>query len=533
MNTTRVLVVGAGPTGLLLGAELHRRGIACRIVDAHAAPLGWDRATIVHARSLEVFESIGLVDRLLDEGIRLRATRLYSDGSLLGELDVSGSGSRYGFDLSVPEEVTERLLTTHAADQGGVIERSTVLVGFEQDDDGVAVALDTPGGTESLRVDWLVGCDGYHSTTRATAGIAFPGHDYPVEWAVFDGAIDGWSGPADRTSSYLEPTAVILVPLPGRRWRLYLHPTSPTSDPVTDAEDLLRTYAPGAAIRDVTESGRFKTHSRVAARYRAGRVVLAGDAAHVCSPAEGHGMNTGLHDAHNLAWKLALVCRGHAAPTLLDSYECERRPVAEQVARSGDKVEAGKAITEPDARARRDRVLRCRLTDPELQHAQTVAAAELDASYGASPIVAGDRNAALGPGDRLPETDPVRAAGGRWRALHELTHRCEHTVLVLGRDFGAVASATAAAAAVGAESPAVDSVVGLAPGGTVASERSRRRPSTASESTSSRPSSCGPTGSSASAPMAAPPTRSRGTCRVPSSAAEWFVDLRRGSPAFR
>lgn len=463
--SAQVLVVGAGPTGLLLGAELQRRDVACVVVDAHDAPLGWDRATIVHARSLEVFESIGLADGLLDEGIRVRATRLYSDGKLLGELGLSESGSRYGFDLSVSEEVTERLLTEHLHAEGGSVERSTRLVGFEQDPGGVAVELDGPGTNGSLRVDWLVGCDGYHSTTRRLANIDFPGHDYPIEWAVFDCQIEDWPEPDDLTHSYIEPAAVILVPLPGRRWRVYLHPTSPTSDLVSDANSVIARYAPGAEIRNITESARFQTHSRVAERYRVGRTLLAGDAAHVCSPAEGHGMNTGLHDAHNLAWKLALVCRGIASPSLLDSYEKERKPVALAVAESGDKAEAGRVMTDPELRAKRDRVLRCRLADPTLQHAQAVGAAELDVSYADSPIVSGDRNRALPPGERVPETDLVRTSMEGVRALHELAHRREHTVLVLGRDRTAVASLATSVAHLAGSSPAVDAVIGLAPGG--------------------------------------------------------------------
>jgi FAD binding domain len=126
VSSPQVMVVGAGPTGLLLSAELCRRGITCCVIDAHDAPLGWDRATVVHARSLEVFESIGLVDELLGEGIPVRATRLYSGGELLGELDVSDTGSRYDYDLSVPEDVTERVLTGYLQRNGGAVTRSPV-----------------------------------------------------------------------------------------------------------------------------------------------------------------------------------------------------------------------------------------------------------------------------------------------------------------------------------------------------------------------------------------------------------------------
>jgi 2-polyprenyl-6-methoxyphenol hydroxylase-like FAD-dependent oxidoreductase len=466
VSPPQVLVAGAGPTGLLLGAELWRRGIPTRVVECHDAPLAWDRATVVHARSLEVFESLGLVDDLLAQGVRVRATRLYADGDLLGELDVSGSGSRYGYDLSVSEEVTERLLTEHLERHGGAVTRATRLAGFEQFGDRIVAIVEGPDGTERLSTEWLVGCDGYHSTVREAAGVDFLGHDYPIEWAVFDARMEGWPEPDNLMFSYVEPTAVILVPLPSGRWRVYLHPTSPTSDLVTDTEALFARYAAGTTIRDVTQSARFRTHSRVAATYRVGRVLLAGDAAHVCSPAEGHGMNMGLHDAHNLAWKLALVCRGHADDALLDSFELERRPVAEAVAESGDRVEAGKALTDPEARAKRDAVLKCRLADPALRHAQAVAAAELSVSYVDSPIVAGDASGGVGPGDRLPETDAVHVPGTRPRPLHEHTYRCEHTALVLGRDHAQVAAVVAKIEPLVTSSPVLEHVAGFALDGT-------------------------------------------------------------------
>jgi 2-polyprenyl-6-methoxyphenol hydroxylase-like FAD-dependent oxidoreductase len=466
VSAPQVLVVGAGPTGLLLGAELWRRGVPTRVVDCHDAPLGWDRATILHARSLEVFESLGIADDLLAQGIRMRATRLYADGELLGELDVSGSGSRYEYDLSVSEEVTERLLTAHLERHGGDVTRATRLAGLEQCSDRVVATLEVPDGTERVSTEWLVGCDGYHSTIREIAGVDFPGHDYPIEWAVFDARLEGWPGPDDLMFSYVEPAAVILVPLPAGRWRVYLHPTSPTSDLVADTEALLARYAAGTRIHEVSQSARFRTHSRVAATYRVGRVLLAGDAAHVCSPAEGHGMNTGLHDAHNLAWKLALVCRGHADDALLDSYQPERRPVAETVAKSGDRVEAGKALTDPDSRAKRDAVLRCRLADPALRHAHAVAAAELNVSYADSPIVAGDASGGVGPGQRLPETDAVDVPGARPAPLHEHTHRCEHTALVLGRHHAGVAAVVAEIEPLVTSSPVLEHAVGFAPDGT-------------------------------------------------------------------
>ncbi len=182
-------------------------------------------------------------------------------------------------------------------------------------------------------------CDGLHSAARDLAGISFEGAGIAQPWAVLDATLDGWQDDLDVTFAYLDTPAVILTALPHRRWRIYLRPGSPTSDLVAEATTTIRAYQPTASIMDVENPTRFHCHTRVAHRFRSGRVLVAGDAAHVCSPAEGHGMNGGLQDALNLAWKLALVCGGVAQPPLLDSYEAERRARAIAVARSGEAAE--------------------------------------------------------------------------------------------------------------------------------------------------------------------------------------------------
>ena len=171
---------------------------------------------------------------------------------------------------------------------------------------------------------------------------------------VFDATIEGWENYYEVVFPRLDTPPVILTPLPGRRWRVYLRPTADTSDLVAEAGEVLRRYQPGARFAGFENPTRFRCHSRVAARFRSGRVLLAGDAAHACTPAEGHGMNTGLQDAFNLGWKLALVCRGDAGAGLLDSYEGERRQVAERIVASGADVEIAQAMTDAGERAARD-----------------------------------------------------------------------------------------------------------------------------------------------------------------------------------
>jgi 2-polyprenyl-6-methoxyphenol hydroxylase-like FAD-dependent oxidoreductase len=431
-SNTTVLVVGAGPTGLLLASELLRRNVACRVIDAHQAPLHWDRATVVHPRSLELFEGLGLLDPLLAAGVKQRVARLHSQGVVLGEIDLSICGSRFGFNIGISEEVTESVLTEYLHRQGGEVIRSSSLIGLADHPGGLLATVQREGITEQVLAQWVIGCDGLHSTCRTLTGIDMIGHDIIQPWAVFDATLVGWPESYEANYAYLDEIPVILTALPERRWRVYLRPSSATSDLVADAASTIGRYLPRFGFDGVENPARFHCHTKVAGRFRSGRVLLAGDAAHVCSPAQGHGMNTGLQDAVNLAWKLALVCHGICDPVLLDSYEAERRPVAEMVTASGDAVELAQTVIDPAERRTRDEALRAVFADPASRHHEAVAEAELDIDYGGSSIVMGDRHDALAPGQRLPDTAVVSFVDGRTCMLHELVNRAGHTALLVG-----------------------------------------------------------------------------------------------------
>ena len=456
----QVLVVGAGPTGLLLAAELNRRGLGCRLVDAHPAPLHWDRATVVHPRSLEVFDSLGILEPLLAAGVKQRMARLHSGGTVLGQIDLSTCGSRHGFNLGLSEEVTESILTDYLHRNGGDVVSSSRLVSLELHEDGVIARIEGgAGSSEQFMVQWVVGCDGLHSVTRQQSAIGLDGHDMSEPWAVFDATASGWSDPFEANFAYLDVVPVILTALPDRRWRVYLRPSAPDSDLVAEAGSTVRRYHPGVVFDGVSNPTRFDCHTRIARQYRSGRVLLAGDAAHVCSPFQGHGMNSGLQDAYNLAWKLALVCLGRCSPELLDSYEAERRPVAERITSLGDPTEHALALTDRAARAERDESLRRVFANPALRHQEAIAEAELDIDYGDSPIVMGDSNAALQPGHRLPNTISVRLPGGEEAFLDQLANGMAHTALLIGgpaaeagdlRRLGAATRAATDASLIGA-----------------------------------------------------------------------------------
>jgi 2-polyprenyl-6-methoxyphenol hydroxylase-like FAD-dependent oxidoreductase len=473
-----VLVVGAGPTGLTLAVELRRRGVDVLLIDALEAPQHWDRATVVHPRSLEIFEALGIVDEFLGAGAPQRAARLHSAGEVLVEVDFSRSGAPYTYNVGLSEEATEGFLTRKLESLGGQVERSTRLLGMSQDADGVTATVDRGGREEEVRARWIVGCGGYHSPVREAVGIEMEGHDLEDPWAVFDVTLAGREDDFETTLVYLEEAMVILTPLPGRRFRVYTRPTSDDADFVAEATAVLARYLPGQELTDIENPSRFRCHAKVATRYREGRALLAGDAAHVCSPSQGHGMNSGIGDAFNLGWKLALVCEGDADPQLLDSYEVERRPVALEVVAAGEGMEDMGRFEGAEGRARRDAEVRAALSDPETVHNEAVAEAELNIAYRGSPIVRGrgaeeedpsltnsgevrsgpsssafepgnglsdlgpgDGLAGLGrgdglggveAGDRLPDLGPVKAGeGGAEVRLHELTHRTGHTLFAI------------------------------------------------------------------------------------------------------
>ena len=359
--------------------------------------------------------------------------KVHSGGELLGTIDLAGCGSIYGFNVGLSEEATESILSGHLQQQGGQVNRSSRLAGLTITADNHAVAdIERDGDRYQIEARWVVGCDGFHSATRTLAGIGFEGHDALRPWAVFDASVQPWSQTFEANFVYLEGLPVILTALPGRRWRVYLLPNSEDSDLVADAASTLRAYVPSASFVDIENPARFRCHTKIATKYRSGPIFLAGDAAHVCSPSEGHGMNCGLQDAFNLAWKMALVHQGIAHETLLDSYAIERRPAAELVLKSGDEAENRLIMPDPTERKTRDQAIKTALADPDMLHFDVVAETELNVDYAHSPIVFGDGNNSFAAGYRLPDNIPVRMPQPGPSSLHALGHRAGSTLMLLG-----------------------------------------------------------------------------------------------------
>ncbi|HEU5028799.1 MAG TPA: FAD-dependent oxidoreductase [Spirillospora sp.] len=331
-GTTDVLIVGAGPVGLALATALARAGVDAVLIDKAAAGANTSRAAVVHARTLEVLRDIDVTGDLVERGVIVPRFTVRERDRVLLKVDFGSLPTDYPFTLLVPQNVTEELLGDRLRAAGGRVLRPHELAHIGQDGPHV-IATMKDGRT--IRARYAVGADGMHSVVRDKTGIAFTGDTYAQSFVLADVHLD-WPGVPNEVMLYFSAEGVTVVaPLPGGRHRIVA-----TVDHAPEAPDLAHVQAlldergPRAhpvTVTDLVWSSRFRVHHRLADHYRAGRLFLAGDAAHVHSPAGGQGMNTGIQDALNLAAKLTAVLRDGAAATVLDEYEAERRPVAEEV----------------------------------------------------------------------------------------------------------------------------------------------------------------------------------------------------------
>ncbi len=431
VSDSPVLIVGAGPTGLVLGIELARRGVPFHLIDRLEEPLGWDRAIFIKSRSLEVLAGLGLADAFLQRGRPVHGIDLYSEAAKVADFRFAGLDTPFPYILSIPENETEGILNARLEQLGGSVERGVEFIGLEQSDSGVRVRLRShDAGERELDASWVVGTDGFHSPVREAVDDAFDGRDYRRLWGVMDAGISGWRHPREITCVQLQPPIVIPFPLGDDLWRIYFRADSDNPDVVFALGERLAAVSPGARLQSPDAPRFFHAHSRVARRYRTGRVLIAGDAAHVSNPIEGHGMNVGIQDAHNLGWKLALAVSGKAAPALVDSYEAERRPIAQAIVDSGDAAEARTLDSASDARQE----LIAFLSTAEGREFAALAESELGFGYDQSPIVTefGAAPAPSGRGTKIGHrVGDVAGLVGQHETLrlHELIAVPDHTLL--------------------------------------------------------------------------------------------------------
>ncbi len=345
---TDVLVVGAGPTGLMLANQLARRGVRVLIVDRHAGPSLQTRALGVQARTLEIYAGLGIVERALELGKRGTGANIWAQGRKMARVPLGEAGrdaTPYPFVLILGQDDNERIMGDRLGDLGVAVQWSTELVGLVQEGDQVAVTLRLPDGTERrVLAAWVAGCDGARSSVRELTGITFPGAPYEHVFFVADAEVTG-SMVADEVNVYLWQEGFhLLFPMRGKdHWRIVgiLPPALHNKDDLTfeDVIPSLRNEAgAGLSIQACSWFSTYRIHHRCAARFRDRRCFLLGDAAHIHSPVGAQGMNTGLQDAYNLAWKIALVVDRRADAALLDSYEEERIPVARRLLNTTDRA---------------------------------------------------------------------------------------------------------------------------------------------------------------------------------------------------
>lgn len=348
MATTQVLIVGAGPTGLVLALWLTRLGVRVRIIDKTAQPGTTSRALVVHARTLEFYRQLGLAEEVVRLGREFVGANLWVKGRRVGHIELGAIGeglSPFPFAIVFPQDEHERLLINRLTGLGVTVERNTELVDFQESGNHIVARLRRLEGSfeEKCEADYLAGCDGSHSTVRESLNISFPGGTYERMFYVADTVATGSIVDGELHIALDDADFVGVFPLrTSGTARLIGTVRAGTfaSGHLLTWDDVGKTAIErvGVRVERVNWFSTYHVHHRVADRFRLGRAFLLGDAAHVHSPVGGQGMNTGIGDAVNLAWKLAAVLNGRAPQSLLDSYEPERIAFARRLVATTDRA---------------------------------------------------------------------------------------------------------------------------------------------------------------------------------------------------
>ncbi len=340
VSTDPVLIVGAGPTGLMMALLLKRQGIACRIIDQHPQMTQTSNALVVQARTLEIWRDLGFLETAMARGIKVENFNIHNEQKKLLTIDFTTLESPTPFALGLPQHDTELLLIEQLQALGLLVERNKTLSNIEEDADSVIAKIKTADVEETLHCSWVIGCDGYHSTVRSLLKIDYAGSDLKEHFIMMDVPLVSPSLNSSNGHVFFHPDGLFAIfPLPACSRII----AEISHDPVfKDGEQFdvnafkiiaqQRCRFPLSWGEPVWQSA-FWVHERISDHYRTGHIFLMGDAAHAHSPAGGQGMNTGLQDAHNLAWKLAGVMQGKLSASLLDTYETERRPIAQKIIR--------------------------------------------------------------------------------------------------------------------------------------------------------------------------------------------------------
>jgi 6-methylpretetramide 4-monooxygenase / 4-hydroxy-6-methylpretetramide 12a-monooxygenase len=408
--TNEVLIIGAGPSGLFAAAELIRHGIRIRLIERQTTRHREARATAIQAGTLEILDSVGLLTPFIESAEHIGGARIFSaEMTELRTMTFKGIDCRCEFQCALPQYQTERILEAHLVSLGGTVERGVTATKLELDSDDVLVLLShMDGRVETVHPGVVIGAGGAHDVTRGSMHQQLDGATYEGHFLVADIAMRAPLS-RDETSVVCGPNGVLLLaPLPGGRWISFqdLEETAQT----VSAEDVVSSIEVrlGGRCRptDVAWFSPFRMHRRIASRLTDGRRFLIGDAAHLSSPFGGEGLNAGLHDAYDLAWKLALVLHGDAQRSLLDDYAAERLIADRHVLDVSDEVHRG--IVDIAETVRQRRQVPAAFANPFADALLRNARAMIDVDYAASPLVADHAETEAGgpephPGQRYPD----------------------------------------------------------------------------------------------------------------------------------
>jgi 2-polyprenyl-6-methoxyphenol hydroxylase-like FAD-dependent oxidoreductase len=449
-QTTDVLIVGAGPTGLSLAYQLRRLGVRFRIIDKNPAPSTTSKAIGLQYRVSEVLTWMGLFERFRPYGLVSTGINFYVDHKKILNLTIgrlrgkSGAGAFEPTGLLIPQSETEALLIEALREREVEIERGTAFISFTQDRDRVISQIQRADGAEDLvESRYLVSCEGAHSIIRKQAGISFEGKTYPLAFFMADVALD-WEAPHDQISVWLNEDGMFsAMPLPGdRRWRLFVEVGQQADAGETEVTlDLVRRLMAERTGDHVTQASdprwlsEFRISCRMVDRFSDGRVFLAGDAAHIHSPTGGQGITTGMQDIYNLAWKLAMVLQGTAPESLLETYSAERMPIAQQVLKSTDQNTNVFMAHSRAGRLLRDRVVLPLLRRRVVQQWLARRTSQLDLNYRDYGLSSHQERARFGrarvrAGDRTPDVLFQQAGSGAQTSLFEQLTRSRLIALI-------------------------------------------------------------------------------------------------------
>ncbi len=409
-----VLVVGGGPVGLTMAAELARYGVAVRIVDKAAHRSETSKALVVWPRTLELLDRMGCGSTFVSAGHKVIAANIHSGGKRIGHVGFESVASPHPYALMIPQSETERLLGEQLHRLGVDVERRVEVAELRTSEEKVTSSLLHPDGTtETLETDWLIGCDGAHSLVRHQLGMQFVGDTLLSDWILADVHLGGAALSSAELDLFWHSDGMLaLFPISPGRYRIVADMAvakgdGDRSEPTLEEVQAILDERGPARIRasDPVWLSRFRINERKVEDYRSGRVFLAGDAAHIHSPAGGQGMNTGMQDAYNLAWKLSMVCLGTCpSEALLTSYSDERSPIGAQILAQTGRATSLTLLKNPILQSLRNHIAQGILGFSFVQRRMVDSLTEVSIAYPPGPLVRkrSDHHNGPNPGERAP-----------------------------------------------------------------------------------------------------------------------------------